>query len=203
MSARARLAALARPRILGAIAGTGTVASAAYVSSSVQASDNVLKPTPMPWDFNGYLSAYDAASVRRGHQVYAQVCASCHGLRAIAYRNLIGVCYSEDEVKVMAEDIEVQDGPNDEGEMFDRAGKLSDYFPSPYPNEEAARFANNGANPPDLSLIMKVRPRNLRNLRTPPHPRRAQAATSAGRGSTPSSQPRLHSRLAARDHSHR
>ena len=156
MSARARLAALARPRILGAIAGTGTVASAAYVSSSVQASDNVLKPTPMPWDFNGYLSAYDAASVRRGHQVYAQVCASCHGLRAIAYRNLIGVCYSEDEVKVMAEDIEVQDGPNDEGEMFDRAGKLSDYFPSPYPNEEAARFANNGANPPDLSLIMKV-----------------------------------------------
>ena len=70
-------------------------------------------------DFNGYLSAYDAGAIRRGHQVYSQVCASCHGLRAIAYRNMVGVCYTEDEAKAMAEDIEVQDGPNDEGEMFD------------------------------------------------------------------------------------
>ena len=57
----------------------------------------------------------------------------------------------------MAEDTDVQDGPNDEGEMYERPGKLSDYLPSPYPNEEAARFANNGAYPPDLSLIMKAR----------------------------------------------
>ena len=76
---------------------------------------------------------------------------------------MIGVCYTEDEVKALAEDIEVQDGPNDEGEMFDRSGKPSDYFPSPYPNEEAARFANNGAYPPDLSLIMKVRPATSAN----------------------------------------
>jgi len=146
----------ARPAVLGPLAGVGA-ATAYAASNTVFASDNVLKPTPMPWDFNGYLSAYDAGAIRRGHQVYSQVCASCHGLRAIAYRNMVGVCYTEDEAKALAEDIEVQDGPNDEGEMFDRAGKLSDYFPSPYPNEEAARFANNGAYPPDLSLIMKAR----------------------------------------------
>ena len=85
------------------------------------------------------------------------MCASCHSLARIAYRNLVGVCFNEDEAKAMAEDKDVMDGPNDEGEMFERPGKLSDYFPSPYPNEEAARFANNGAYPPDLSLIMKAR----------------------------------------------
>ena len=161
-SLRARLAASAarvsRPRVLGAVAGTGVATGAALYNSSVFASDGVLAPTKMPWDHGGYLTAYDAAAIRRGHQVYSQVCASCHGLRAIAYRNLVGVCYSEEEAKAMAEDVEFQDGPNDEGEMFERPGKLSDYFPSPYPNEEAARFANNGAYPPDLSLITKARP---------------------------------------------
>jgi len=160
-SLRTRLAASAarvsRPRVLGAVAGTGVATAAAVYNSAVFASDGVLAPTPMPWDFDGYMTTYDAGAIRRGHQVYSQVCASCHGLRAIAYRNLVGVCYSEEEAKAMAEDIEFADGPNDEGEMFDRPGKLSDYFPSPYPNEEAARFANNGAYPPDLSLITKAR----------------------------------------------
>jgi len=160
-SLRTRLAASAarvsRPRVLGAVAGTGVATAAAVYNSAVFASDGVLAPTKMPWDFEGYLTTYDAGAIRRGHQVYSQVCASCHGLRAIAYRNLVGVCYSEEEAKAMAEDVEFADGPNDEGEMFDRPGKLSDYFPSPYPNEEAARFANNGAYPPDLSLITKAR----------------------------------------------
>jgi ubiquinol-cytochrome c reductase cytochrome c1 subunit len=160
-SLRTRLAASAarvsRPRVLGAVAGTGVATAAAVYNSAVFASDGVLAPTKMPWDFDGYLTTYDAGAIRRGHQVYSQVCASCHGLRAIAYRNLVGVCYSEEEAKAMAEDVEFADGPNDEGEMFDRPGKLSDYFPSPYPNEEAARFANNGAYPPDLSLITKAR----------------------------------------------
>jgi len=117
----------------------------------------MIHPPAQPWSHGGFLQAYDAASLRRGHQVYAQVCASCHGLSRVAYRNLVGVCYSESEVKAMAEDTDVQDGPNDEGEMFERPGKPSDYFPSPYPNEEAARYANNGAYPPDLSLIVKAR----------------------------------------------
>ena len=180
-SMRTRLAAgavrVARPRVLGAVAGAGVATAAAAYNSTVFASDGVLAPTLMPWDFGGYFTTYDAAAIRRGHQVYSQVCASCHGLRAIAYRNLVDVCYSEEEAKALAEDIEVSDGPNDEGEMFDRPGKLSDYMPSPYPNEEAARFANNGAYPPDLSLITKVwhthtqlQPPRRARCATPPRP---------------------------------
>lgn len=74
----------------------------------------------------------------------------------VSYRDLVGVAYTEEETKAMAAEIEVVDGPNDEGEMFTRPGKLSDRFPEPYPNEQAARFANGGAYPPDLSLITKV-----------------------------------------------
>jgi len=141
--------------VLPALAAGATVAAATF--GAVLADDNVIHPPAQPWSHNGMMDSFDAASVRRGHQVYAQVCASCHGLARIAYRNLAGVCYSEAEVKAMAEDTDVMDGPNDEGEMFERPGKPSDYLPSPYPNEEAARFANNGAYPPDLSLIVKAR----------------------------------------------
>lgn len=88
--------------------------------------------------------------------MYQQVCAACHSMSLISYRDLVGVAYTEDEVKAMAAEIEVVDGPNDEGEMFSRPGKLSDRFPQPYSNEQAARFANGGAYPPDLSLITKV-----------------------------------------------
>ena len=96
-------------------------------------------------------------SIRRGYQVYREVCAACHSLDRIAWRNLVGVSHTVDEVKGMAEEVEYEDGPNDEGEMFQRPGKLADYMPPPYPNEEAARAANNGGLPPDLSLITKAR----------------------------------------------
>jgi ubiquinol-cytochrome c reductase cytochrome c1 subunit len=92
--------------------------------------------------------------------VYTQVCASCHSLNRISYRNLVGVCMSEDEAKEVAAGITVVDGPNDAGEMFDRPGKLSDPLPAPYKNEEQARSINNGALPPDLSLIIKARGRH-------------------------------------------
>jgi len=137
------------------------VAVGAATAGTVMASDGTLQPPKQPWNHTGNFAAYDAASVRRGHQVYAQVCASCHGLEHIAYRNLVDVCYTESEAKTIAEDTDVKDGPDDEGEMFDRPGKLSDYLPSPYPNEEAARFANNGAYPPDLTLIVKARPNGI------------------------------------------
>jgi len=104
-------------------------------------------------------NAFDASAIRRGHQVYQQVCASCHGMRRVAYRTLVGVCYTEAEVKEMLSEMEFTDGPNDEGEMFQRPGKLTDYMLSPYANEEAARAANGGAVPPDLSLMVKARPR--------------------------------------------
>lgn len=96
-------------------------------------------------------------SIRRGFQVYREVCSSCHSLDRIAWRNLVGVSHNVDEVKALAEEVEYEDGPNDQGEMFQRPGKLSDYMPPPYANEDAARAANAGALPPDLSLIVKAR----------------------------------------------
>lgn len=95
--------------------------------------------------------------LRRGFEVYSQVCATCHSLNLIAYRNFVGTIYTEEEAKVLAGRIEVEDGPGDDGEMFERPGKLSDQLPAPYQNEQQARSINNGANPPDLSLIIKAR----------------------------------------------
>tara|TARA_B100001109_G_scaffold244970_1_gene232264 strand:+ start:832 stop:1752 length:921 start_codon:yes stop_codon:yes gene_type:complete len=110
------------------------------------------------WSNHGALSALDSKSIRRGYQVYKEVCASCHSVERLAFRNLVEYgAWSEQEVKAIAEEVEIVDGPNDDGEMFERSGKLSDYMPGPYANEEAARAANNGALPPDLSLIVKAR----------------------------------------------
>ncbi len=96
-------------------------------------------------------------SLRRGFQVYREVCSSCHSLARIPYRTVVGVTHTVDEAKAMAEENEYDSEPNDEGEIEKRPGKLSDYLPSPYKNDEAARAANNGALPPDLSLIVKGR----------------------------------------------
>jgi len=116
-----------------------------------------LHPLAYPWSHNGLFDTFDHASIRRGFQVYREVCSSCHSLDRIAWRNLVGVSHNVDEIKALAEEVEYQDGPNDQGEMFQRPGKLSDYMPPPYANEEAARAANAGALPPDLSLIVKAR----------------------------------------------
>jgi len=89
--------------------------------------------------------------------VYKEVCASCHSLRYIAFRHLVGVTHTEEQAKAIAESYMIEDGPDNQGNMFKRPGKLSDYLPKPYPNEEAARAANAGALPPDLSVIVKAR----------------------------------------------
>ncbi len=110
------------------------------------------------WDFAGPLGTYDRASLQRGFQVYKEVCSACHGLRLVAYRNLTALGFSEAEVRALAAAVEVQDKePNDQGEYVMRPGRPSDRFKSPFPNEQAARAANNGAYPPDLSLITKAR----------------------------------------------
>lgn len=83
-------------------------------------------------------------SIRRGYQVYKQVCAACHSMEQLAFRNLVGVAYTEDEAKAFAEEYEFPGDIDEEGNPTTRPGKLSDYFPNPYPNEEAAKFANNG-----------------------------------------------------------
>ncbi|KAG4301680.1 hypothetical protein PCK1_002165 [Pneumocystis canis] len=116
-----------------------------------------LHPPKYPWPHKGFLSSYDHRSLRRGYQVYKEVCSACHSLNLVAWRNLVGVTHTVDEVKAMAEEYEYQDGPDENGNMFLRPGKLFDYMPKPYPNEEAARAANGGAFPPDLSLIIKAR----------------------------------------------
>ncbi|KAJ9058763.1 cytochrome c1 [Entomophthora muscae] len=116
-----------------------------------------LHPAAYPWAQNSPFSTFEHDSIRRGYQVYREVCAACHSLDRIAFRNLVGVSHTEEEAKAMAEECEYTDGPDDQGEMFQRPGKLSDYMPKPYPNEEAARAANGGAYPPDLSLIVKAR----------------------------------------------
>ncbi|ORX93006.1 hypothetical protein K493DRAFT_262923 [Basidiobolus meristosporus CBS 931.73] len=144
---------------IAAAAAASGAASYAYFESNIHAdgADEGLHPPAFPWSHNSPLSTFDHASIRRGYQVYKEVCSTCHSLDRIAFRNLVGVSHTEEEAKALAEEIEVQDGPNDAGEMFERPGKLSDYFPRPYPNEEAARAGNAGAYPPDLSLIVKGR----------------------------------------------
>ncbi|KAK2465649.1 hypothetical protein APHAL10511_002193 [Amanita phalloides] len=119
--------------------------------------DEGLHPAAYPWSHKGWFESFDHASIRRGYQVYREVCAACHSLDRIAWRNLVGVSHTVDEVRQMAEEVEYTDGPNDQGEMFQRPGKLSDYMPAPYPNEQASRSSNGGSLPPDLSLIVKAR----------------------------------------------
>ena len=128
-----------------------------HPASAMTETEEGLHPASYPWYHKHPLHTFDHESVRRGLQVYREVCSACHSLNRIAWRNLVGVTHTVDEAKAMAEEIEYEDGPNDEGEMFNRPGKLSDYFPPPYKNDEAARAANAAALPPDLSLIVKAR----------------------------------------------
>lgn len=116
-----------------------------------------LHPTAYPWVHEQWFKTFDHQALRRGFQVYQEVCASCHSLSRIPYRSLVGSVLTVDEAKTQAEENEYDSEPNDEGEIEKRPGKLSDYLPAPYKNDEAARAANNGALPPDLSLIVKAR----------------------------------------------
>ncbi len=109
------------------------------------------------WSFDGIFGRYDNAAIQRGFQVYTEVCSSCHGLKYFAFRNLLDVGFGEDQAKSVAAEFEVEDGPDADGEMFTRSAILSDYMPSPFANDNAARASNNGALPPDLSLITKAR----------------------------------------------
>jgi len=131
--------------------------STALGGYALASNDGQRLPKHVPWAFSGPFGTVDKQAAQRGLQVYKEVCSACHGLKRVAFRNLEEIGFSEAEVKALAASYQVKDGPNDDGDMFDRPGKPSDYFPSPYPNENAARAANNGAAPPDLSLIVKAR----------------------------------------------
>ena len=112
------------------------------------------------WSFEGVFGTFDRASLQRGYQVYQEVCAGCHSVQHLSYRNLSekgGPEFSVEEAKAIASQFEVEDGPNSDGEMFMRPGRLSDKFVKPYPNIEASTAANGGAYPPDMSVLAKAR----------------------------------------------
>ncbi len=119
-----------------------------------------IDPIKVDWSFKGLTGTFDRASLQRGFQVYKEVCASCHSMQYLSYRNLGepgGPEFSELEVKAIAASFEIEDGPNDQGEMFIRPGRPSDKFKNPYPNVQAAQAANGGAYPPDMSVLVKAR----------------------------------------------
>ena len=133
-------------------------ASVLGLSIVAHAAENAAEPPEVDWSFDGIFGTYDRAAVQRGLQVYKEVCSACHSLTQVHYRNLTDLGYSEDQVKQFAAGFEVQnEEPNDDGEMFNRPAEPRDRFVSPFPNEAAARAANGGALPPDLSLMVQAR----------------------------------------------
>ena len=133
------------------ITGTGNLA---------YSEENKAKFLKNNWSFDGVFGTFDRASLQRGYQVYQEVCAGCHSVQHLSYRNLSekgGPEFSAEEAKAIAAQFEVTDGPNEDGEMFTRPGRLSDKFVSPFPNVKAAAAANGGAYPPDMSVLAKAR----------------------------------------------
>ena len=124
-------------------------------------SAETIDPIKVNWSFKELTGKFDRASLQRGFQVYKEVCASCHSMQYLSYRNLGepgGPEFTQEEVKAIAASVEIEDGPDSQGEMFTRPGKPSDKFKSPYPNVQASTVANGGAYPPDMSVLVKARP---------------------------------------------
>ena len=128
--------------------------------SKVNAAGEQTEPLKVDWSFKSFFGKFDRASLQRGYQVYTEVCAACHSMKYLSYRNLSekgGPEFSVAQAKAIAASFEVTDGPNADGEMFQRPGKLSDKFVMPYENVKAAEAANGGAYPPDMSVLVKAR----------------------------------------------
>jgi ubiquinol-cytochrome c reductase cytochrome c1 subunit len=143
--------------VLGKSVAAGAVGAGAFAAYTVAASDDHIHTPHYHWPHDGKFSSYDHGAMRRGYEVYRQVCSTCHSMDLICFRNLVGETHTEVQAKALAASYEVKDGPDDEGNYFERPGKLSDAFVSPYETEEQARFINGGALPPDLSCIAKAR----------------------------------------------
>ena len=133
------------------------ISTASFSVHSEETNKNYVKTN---WSFKGIFGTFDRASLQRGYQVYQEVCSGCHSAQHLSYRNLSekgGPEFSVEEAKAIAAQFEVEDGPNSDGEMFTRLGRLSDKFVKPYPNVEASTAANGGAYPPDMSVLAKAR----------------------------------------------
>ena len=155
-------------QVLGALAVAAAVFGAGVAIAQEEAHDAaepthfpILHPKEEDWSFAGPFGTYDKGQLQRGLKVYKEVCSTCHSMHLVAFRTLGGeeggLGYTEEQVKAFAAEYTVQDGPNDDGEMFERPGIPSDHFPSPFPNPQAAAAANGGSAPPDFSLLAKAR----------------------------------------------
>jgi len=140
------------------LAGALVLGAATLMGAApARAAGEAIALPPVNFSFEGVFGAFDRASQQRGFQVYKEVCSACHGMRLLSYRNLLEIGLPEAQVRAIAAEFQVVDGPNDQGEMFERPARLSDRFRRPFANEQAARAANNGAYPLDLSVIAKAR----------------------------------------------
>lgn len=141
--------------LLAAVLATGVLSAA-----PANAAGDGAAPDRQDWSFAGPFGMYDRAQLQRGFKVYREVCASCHAISLLRFRNLSqpgGPGFTPAQVQALAAEYQIKDGPNDQGDMFERPGRAADAFPSPFPNEKAARAANNGAYPPDMSVLAKAR----------------------------------------------
>jgi ubiquinol-cytochrome c reductase cytochrome b/c1 subunit len=146
-------------RLLLALSFALAVLFAAAVLSPASAQE-VEAPPPQSWSFAGPFGTYDPEQLQRGFKIYREVCSTCHSLKLLAFRNLAdpgGPGFTQAQATAIAASFQVTDGPNDQGQMFQRPGKLADRFPSPFPNEQAARAALGGGLPPDMSVLAKAR----------------------------------------------
>jgi cytochrome c1 len=129
-------------------------------SLSAYAQEEAPNPPMQKWSFSGPFGQYDPEQLQRGFKVYREVCSTCHSLKLLSFRNLAdpgGPGFTEAQAAAIAATFQVTDGPNDQGAMFQRPGKISDYFPPPFPNDQAARAALGGGLPPDMSDLAKAR----------------------------------------------
>ena len=147
---------MAYRELMTALVLAGAVAGAAIPARAQEAD----APPLQHWSFSGPFGTYDPAQLQRGFQIYREVCSNCHSLKLLSFRNLAdagGPGFTEAQAKAVAESYQITDGPNDQGQMFQRPGKISDFFPAPFPNDQAARAALGGGLPPDMSTLAKAR----------------------------------------------
>jgi ubiquinol-cytochrome c reductase cytochrome b/c1 subunit len=127
---------------------------------SAQAQIEAAAPPMQHWSFWGPFGQYDPQQLQRGFKIYREVCSVCHSVKLLSFRNLAdpgGPGFTEAQATAVASGFQVTDGPNDQGQMFKRPGKIADYFPPPFANDQAARAALGGGLPPDMSTLAKAR----------------------------------------------
>ena len=135
----------------------GALLASIALAPAARAQEEEIVLPKQTWSFSGLFGTYDRAAAQRGFQVYKEVCAACHSMKLAYYRDLAGIGLDEKQIAAIAASVDVPGGVNDQGEPFMRPGLPSDHFKSPFPNDNAARAANNGALPPDQSLLVNAR----------------------------------------------